>query len=95
MKESRVEKSYVKKVKDAGGRAYKFVSPGRRNVPDRLILMPIPQKLRDVIAKYFWFVEMKAPGKKPRPGQLREKERLSDMGYRVDVVDKTGGGLDG
>lgn len=88
MRESRVESNYVKEVKDAGGKAYKFTSPGRRNVPDRLVLFKIPPALRKAIAKYFWFAEIKAPGKKPRPGQEREIKRLRDMGYRVDVVDK-------
>jgi len=88
MKESVVESKFVQKIKELGGRAYKFVSPGRRNVPDRLVLLPLPSRIRSVIAKYMWFAEIKAPGKKPRPGQEREIERLRNMGYKVEVVDE-------
>lgn len=87
MRENRVESKFVKEVKDAGGKAYKFTSPGRRHVPDRLVLFPIPRALRAVLAKFMWFAEIKAPGKKPRPGQVREIERLRKMGYRVDIID--------
>ena len=88
MRESRVEAKYCKKIKDEGGRAYKFTSPGRRNVPDRLILFPIPRWLRAKLAKFFWFAEIKAPGEKPRPGQEREIERLRNLGYKVEVIDE-------
>ena len=88
VRETRVESKFVKKIKELGGTAYKFVSPNRRNVPDRLVLLPLPSRVRLIIAKYMWFAELKAPGKKPRPGQEREIERLRNMGYRVDVVDE-------
>ena len=39
-RESIIEKHLVAEVKKAGGRAYKFVSPGRRSVPDRIVLLP-------------------------------------------------------
>lgn len=34
----------------------------------------------------FW-VELKAPGKKAEPHQLREHERMQAMGQRVEVID--------
>ena len=34
-RESLIEKHLVAEVKKAGGVAFKFVSPGRRSVPDR------------------------------------------------------------
>lgn len=37
-RESRIEKRHRRNVKGAGGESYKFVSPGRRGVPDRLDL---------------------------------------------------------
>ncbi|MEG1426181.1 MAG: VRR-NUC domain-containing protein [Oscillospiraceae bacterium] len=40
MKESQIEKSLVKRVKDAGGLCYKFVSPSNPGVPDRIIITP-------------------------------------------------------
>lgn len=65
----------------------KFTSPGRASVPDRLILAPIPEFLRDVIAKHVRFVEYKAHGKKATAQQRREHDRLRKMGFRVDVID--------
>lgn len=40
MKESQIEKSLVKRVKDCGGLCYKFVSPMNPGVPDRIIITP-------------------------------------------------------
>lgn len=38
--EKAIEQYLVKKVREAGGRAYKFVSPGNRGVPDRVVVFP-------------------------------------------------------
>ncbi|WP_407575376.1 PDDEXK family nuclease [Raoultella terrigena] len=62
----------------AGGIAYKFVSPGRRSVPDRIVLLPGGRIV---------FVECKSPGKTPRADQLREHERLRALGFNVVVLD--------
>jgi len=43
-----------------------------------------------VKAKTIW-VELKAPGKKPTSGQLREHERMRGMGQRVEVIDSFDG----
>lgn len=77
-RENPVEKHLIKEVKKAGGRAYKFVSPGRRSVPDRIVLLPGGRLV---------FVECKAPGKPPRADQLREHERLRTLGFTVVVLD--------
>jgi hypothetical protein len=88
MRESKIEKdSLVRSIKELKGIAYKFTSPGLRGVPDRLILLPIPKEHRELISKYMYFVECKAPGKKPRPDQLREHKRIRNLGYRVDIKD--------
>ena len=87
MNESAVEKNIVKRVRDAGGEAYKFVSPGRSGVPDRLILLPVPVAWQPLVQRYVRFVEAKAPGKKPKKIQPAEHEYLRKLGYRVDVVD--------
>lgn len=47
-------------------------------MPDRLVL------LSDGKAG---FVEVKAPGKKPRPLQLKRHEKLRQLGYQVFVLD--------
>lgn len=38
--EKAIEQYLVKKVREAGGMAYKFVSPGNRGVPDRVVVFP-------------------------------------------------------
>lgn len=40
MREKEVERKLVRAVRDAGGLALKFVSPGMAGVPDRLLLFP-------------------------------------------------------
>ncbi|EBC3783260.1 VRR-NUC domain-containing protein [Salmonella enterica] len=76
-RESIIEKHLVAEVKKAGGIAYKFVSPGHRSVPDRIVLLPGGRLV---------FVECKAPGKLPRVDQLREHERLRALGFTVAVL---------
>ncbi|CDG20658.1 putative nuclease p44 [Xenorhabdus poinarii G6] len=78
IREDVIEKHLVNEVKKAGGIAYKFVSPGRRGVPDRIVVLPNGRVV---------FVECKAPGEKPRRDQLREHERLRALGQTVVVLD--------
>jgi len=78
MLEKDVERRLVREVKKIGGVALKFTSPARRSVPDRLVLLPQGQA---------YFVELKAPGKKPTEGQLREHARLRALGFDVSVID--------
>lgn len=78
MRERDVEQQLVRAVKRNDGLALKFVSPGWSGAPDRVVLFPEGQ-----IA----FVELKAPGKKPRPLQLRRKRQLEVLGFRVFVLD--------
>jgi len=59
------------------GIAYKFNSPQRRNVPDRLCILPK--------GRHF-FVEVKSEGKQPTKGQVREMVRLQNMGHPAWVV---------
>ena len=65
-------------VRGQGGIAFKFVSPGMAGVPDRLVLLPGGKAV---------FCELKAPGKAPRPLQLRRIRQLRSLGFRVYVVD--------
>ena len=81
MLESTVERYFVQRVRDCGGLAEKFTSPGRRHVPDRLVTLPnVPLHL----------VELKRPGEKPRPGQVRDHARRAALGHRVYVIDSLG-----
>lgn len=77
MRESKIEQHLKACVERAGGLCLKFVSPGRRNVPDRIVFLQGAVVL----------VELKAPGGKPNAGQLREHERLRKTGARVEVID--------
>ena len=77
MREAGFERRLRLEIERRGGRALKLVAPGRAGVPDRLVLMPGGQ---------VWFVELKAPGRSPRPLQLYRIEELSELGFRVRVV---------
>lgn len=78
MRESAIERRLVAEAVKRGGVAPKFVSPGLDGVPDRLLLFP---------GGRLAFVEVKAPGKKPRPLQRRRIEQLTALGFRVFVLD--------
>ena len=80
MRESQIEKVFVQEVKKRGGIAPKFVSPGWDGVPDRIVLLP---------EGHIAFAELKAPGKKPRPLQVKRKRQLESLGFRVYVIDGT------
>ena len=68
----------VRTVKQMGGRAVKFISPGFDGMPDRLVLLP---------GGKCGFVEVKAPGKKPRALQLVRHEMLKALGFKTYVLD--------
>lgn len=88
MKEKKIEQKFTETVKKMGGFAPKFVSPGLDGVPDRLVLLPSGRMA---------FVELKAPGKKLRPLQIRRKKQLESLGfsvYCIDSIEQIGGVLD-
>jgi len=88
MREKIIESKLVKAVKEKGGIAPKFVSPGLDGVPDRLVLLP---------GGKIAFIELKATGKKLRPLQGRRKRQLEKLGfsvYCIDRADQIGGILD-
>ena len=88
MREKTIERKLTLTVKKQGGSCPKFVSPGFDGVPDRIVLLPVGR-----IA----FVEVKAPGKKPRPLQIARHKlltRLGLKGYILDAEEQIGGILD-
>lgn len=88
MTEKYIEQKLVRAVKERGGIAPKFVSPGLDGVPDRIVLLPMGRMA---------FVELKAPGKKMRPLQVKRKTQLEALGflvYCIDGVEQIGGVLD-
>ena len=94
LRESDIEKYLVKRAKELGGEVRKVQWPGRAGAPDRLVMLPdSPEALYDVLAREaatIW-VELKAPGKKAEPHQLREHARMRRMGQRVVVIDSLAG----
>lgn len=91
MRESVVERYLHRAITLHGGTTRKFKSPGRPNVPDRIVIWPgdsinaLPGSIRS--AGRIHFVECKAPGKRARPGQAREHVRLQKLGCVVLVLD--------
>lgn len=76
--EKQIEGKLTKAVKQRGGICPKFVSPSLDGMPDRIVLMP-----EGKIA----FVEVKAPGKKPRALQEARHRLLCRLGFQVFVLD--------
>lgn len=94
IRERDVEQALVRHMRICGGLALKFVSPGWSGAPDRLCLWPGGKVA---------FVEVKRPGEKLRPLQVRRLEQLRELGITVAVIDcpaeaerfaKSGGGAD-
>ena len=80
MREKYIEQKFRKAVKESGGLALKFVSPGYDGMPDRIVLFP---------KSHIGFVEVKAPGQSPRPLQVSRHDMLRGLGFQVHVLDST------
>ena len=78
MREKQIEHSLVMAVKAAGGMCPKLVSPGTDGLPDRMILLPKGR---------IGFVEVKAPGKKPRPLQEQRHKQMRELGFKIFILD--------
>ncbi|MBQ9347510.1 MAG: VRR-NUC domain-containing protein [Oscillibacter sp.] len=78
MSEKQIERKLVEAVKTMGGICPKWVSPGFDGVPDRIVLLPMGR---------IGFVEVKAPGKKPRPLQVSRRRLLERLGFQVFILD--------
>ena len=78
MREKETEQKLKKAVQRHDGIAVKFVSPGYDGMPDRLLLFP---------GGRMGFVEVKAPGQKPRPLQEARHRMLRTLGFKVYVLD--------
>ena len=68
MKEKIIENHFIWAIERAGGKTYKFTSPGRKGVADRIACLPDGST---------WFVETK----RPKGGRLSvlQKMFMSDM----------------
>ena len=78
MRERQIESKLIFAVKAEGGMCPKLISPGTDGMPDRMVLLP---------DAHLGFVEVKAPGQKPRPLQERRHAQLRDLGFMVFALD--------
>ncbi len=77
-RESVIESAVCEYAKRYGALTYKFTSPSRRSVPDRLFLFP-----KNVVL----FIEFKAKDKKPTELQAMEIAKIRDRDVPVYVID--------
>ena len=78
MLEKQIETKVCDYAKTKNVLVYKFTSPARAAVPDRLFITPDGR---------MFFVEFKREGQKPTPAQDREHNRLRGSNVNVFVVD--------
>lgn len=77
MKESEIENILVTEIRKAGGRTYKWVSPGNSGVPDRIVLLPAGKII---------FVELKTDSGKLSAQQKIQINRIQSLGQDARVV---------
>ena len=80
--EKSIENVLRQAVEDEGGLCLKWVCPGHKGVPDRMILFP-----GGIIA----FVELKRPGAKVKAGSLQEwwREKIQSFGFSCYEISTT------
>ena len=76
MLEKQIERKLCDEVKNKNGMCLK--QTGLAGIPDRLVLLPNGKCA---------FVELKAPGEKPRKLQLMRIKQLKKLGFKCYVVD--------
>ena len=81
MREKTIEQKLTATVKQCGGICPKFTSPGFDGMPDRIVLLPHGRMA---------FVEVKAPGEKPRPLQEARHGMLRRLGFLRSAWDSRG-----
>ena len=98
MRERDIERHLVKRVKELGGEVRKVAWIGRRDAPDRFVMLPRLvhsnpwEPHRETLAKTIW-VELKNPktivtfpANAHERSQAREHERMRALGQRVEVI---------
>ena len=78
MLEKQIEAKVCDYAKFKNVLAYKFTSPARAAVPDRMFIAP---------NGHVWFCEFKRAGQKPTTAQEREHLRLRNHKVNVFVID--------
>lgn len=75
--EKSIEQYLVKKARDVGGKAWKFVSPGNMGVPDRVVTFPSGQAV---------FTEVKCETGRLSDPQKNQIKKLKALNQAVRVV---------
>ena len=75
--EKDIEQYLVQEVEKIGGLCWKFTSPGNAGVPDRIV----------IYGGQVVFVEVKAPGKKPRKLQLKRIQELRNEKVLAEIIE--------
>lgn len=78
MREKTIEQKFKKAVENAGGICLKLDPTTMVGIPDRLAILP---------GNHIAFVELKAPGKHPRPIQVHRHNQLRAIGCKVRTLD--------
>ena len=81
--EAKLEQKRRAEVEKAGG--WYLKQTGHPGIPDRLILMPVPEEHQELVSRYVRFEELKASTGRLSAVQNRVIGWLLKMGYRVDV----------
>jgi len=84
MLEKQIEAKVCDYAKERGLLVYKFTSPARAAVPDRMFVLPSGK---------IFFCEFKRGGQKPTAAQEREHHRLRQHKIVVYVIDNVLAGL--
>lgn len=75
--EKSIEQYLVKKAKEAGGKAWKLVSPGNLGVPDRIVIFPSGQVV---------FAELKCETGKLSEPQKNQIKKLRALNQTVRII---------
>lgn len=82
--EKDIEKKVCDYAKTLNVVVYKFTSPAKRSVPDRLFIMPG--------GRGCFFIEFKRKDQKPTPAQEVEINKIRSQGIYVGVIDNVEAG---
>lgn len=77
MREKDIDQKLRQAIKEMGGRAYKFISPGNIGVPDRMVCLPGGRLI---------FVELKTESGRLTPVQQAQIGYLKNLGQDVRVL---------
>lgn len=81
MRETLIEHKLIHAIQAHGGICWKWIAPGTTGVPDRIAILPTPPDAEII------FIEVKAPGQKPRPIQTHRINQLKKLAAHVYIID--------